>query len=756
MSKNLDKSLPALEVLYRYYDQISILETKIPSHEVQIPFKWKDAFDKGSIFGGKVSLTVASLGYEKACVLFNIAAMQSQIASLHRISDTDEELKSSARLFQLSSGIFGHLKSAASVMGGQEPTPDLNPETLSALSTLMLAQAQEVFVTKAIQDKMKDAIVAKLCAQAEELYADSMRQLQKDTVKHLWDKEWLPTVAGKQAAFLALGHFFQAQVNATNKKIGEQIARLSHSIETFKIAQQRSGNPNFFSDYANKASRLLAEAKKDNDFIYHERIPESGSLAAIEKVQSARLAKPLPVGERLSTNFKDLFDELVPVAVHQAMASCDVRKTEMTNSRIGQLREATQLLNSILASLNLPHALEDSQSSSSEVPQSLIEKSQTIVDAGGSAGLNQLINEMPELVQRNKEILDESERLLREEEESDDQLRGQLKEKWTRTPSSKLNGTFKTNAARYREIINNALTADEVVRGKFNSHQQAIEVLGGGQAALLQFLPRDGSSMKAQGSQAARDALKQLMIQVETLRGEREVLEARIKNMNFDLKSPFLSALAQDGAIDEPNLSTELLGHAFSPLERQVKDSLEKQESLVVAIQQNSDEYFGRRDLTKDNASQRDQVMRQLAEGFDAFTDLQNNVREGTKFYNDLTQLLLAFQNKISDFCFARKTEKEELLKDVTRSASNVPAQQPVPPARPPPPSFNASAPNPYTSAPAPLPNQQPPQPTGYNPYAAYAPVPPPQGYPYPVQQMGYAPHYYPPQPQQPQQPPHQ
>lgn len=76
----------------------------------------------------------------------------------------------------------------------QEPTPDISPETLGALSALMLAQAQEIFVHKAIHDSMKDGIVARLAAQAEELYADALKLFQKEIFRAFWDKEWVPLV----------------------------------------------------------------------------------------------------------------------------------------------------------------------------------------------------------------------------------------------------------------------------------------------------------------------------------------------------------------------------------------------------------------------------------------------------------------------------------------------------------------------------------------------------------------------------------
>merc|ERR1712142_1361451 len=213
-------------------------------------------------------------------------------------------------------------------------------------------------------------------------------------------------------------------------------------------------------------------------------------------------------------------------------------------------------------------------------------------------------------------------------------------------------------------------------------------------------------------------------------KAERAVIESELKGTNPDIKSVFLQAAA-NGTLNEPVLSVQSLGRTFGPLQQQVGESVTKQEKIIAEVQDLYQPFIQERG---GEGGARETALKSIASAYDAFMELKGNLQEGTKFYNDLTQLLVTFQSKVSDFCFARKTEKEELLKDLSSSLSSMsldtppaapahhdPARPPRkndPPARPPPPNVSStessapaastqqpsSAPNPYAGAPGPLP----------------------------------------------------
>jgi len=91
-----------------------------------------------------------------------------------------------------------------------------------------------------------------------------------------------------------------------------------------------------------RIQREAAELKKDNEFIYHDKMPDVDSLVAIGR---AALAKSLPLSKPTSSNFVDLFSKLVPMAVHNALQAYESRKGEIINFEVGRLREGTQLMN---------------------------------------------------------------------------------------------------------------------------------------------------------------------------------------------------------------------------------------------------------------------------------------------------------------------------------------------------------------------------------------------------------------------------
>ncbi|KAG7457825.1 hypothetical protein MATL_G00231450 [Megalops atlanticus] len=795
LGRPLDKHESSLEILLRYYDQLCAVEPKFPFSENQmcLTFTWKDAFDKGSLFGGSVKLALACLGYEKTCVLFNVGALASQIASEQNL-DSDEGLKAAAKFYQLASGAFAHIKDTVLSALNRVPTMDISPDTVGTLSQIMLAQAQEVFFLKATSDKMKDAIIAKLANQAADFYGDAFKQCQykENLPKYFYFQEVLPVLAAKHCIMQANAEFHQSTLAKQQKKFGEEIARLQHAAELVKTVASRYDEYVNVKDLSDKISRALTAAKKDNDFIYHDRVPEVKDLDHIGK---AALVKATAIQVPISQKFTDLFEKMVPMAVQQAMSAYNQRKSEIVNRLIGTMREATNLCNGVLASLNLPAALEDLSGDS--VPQSILEKSRAIIQQGGLQSIEKLIKDLPELLQRNREILDESLKMLDDEETTDNELRTKFSQRWNRTPSGELYKPLRAEGTNFRNILDKAVQADQVVRERYNAHCEMIALLCKSEAELSAAIPSANPAKTLQGSEVV-GVLRSQLAQLDEVKKEREQLENDIKAAQFDMTTKFLTALAQDGAINEEALSVTELDNIYGGYTQKVQQSLRTQEEVLSNVQTSHQE-FSTLKQSNAEANDRDEVMKKLASAHDSYVEISNNLREGTKFYNDLTEILLKFQNKCSDIVFARKTERDELLKELQQSIArepsapsfSVPAYQsnsstptPAGPAGPTPaprtvfPQQPHSAPPPASPTPpmapagAPSQAQGPPYPTyqgypgyyqmpmAYNPYGygqysmPYMPYQAPGQAGYPgAPQPGQAPYPYPQQPPQQQQP---
>ncbi|CAI4231493.1 unnamed protein product [Auanema sp. JU1783] len=677
----LDRHQSGLDVITRYYDQLVAIENKIVISPTQNPvvFKWRDAFYKGGLFSKAASLSIADGAFERGCVLFNCGSLYSQVAA-DQPMNTDDEMKTAAKLFQQAAGVFAQLRDTIFSLVQQDPTPDLSPETLSCLVPLLIAQAQECIYIKASKDNMKPGALAKIAAYVSDMYTDAHKAMTKDAVRGIWEKEWTATVNGKSLAYQALMHYHQGALDREENKIGSQISRLTESLKIIEISKKYFSSE-FLDTSMKNVQQALKGAQKDNEFIYHDKVPDFKNLPAVPR---AALAKALPLSLPLSPRFKDMFVNLVPVQVLNAMQAYQGRKGEIVNLESGRLREHTQLLNGILASLNLPAALDD-MISSDTLPESIKEKSSKVKQSGGHSELLRLFNDLPSLFKRNQEILDETNKSLTEEKESDDNLRRQFGTKWSRMSSDQLTSPLIQEIGKYRGIMHTASNADKMVREKFDANSSAIEMLSKSEPELKSCIPGQQSD-SVHGTSEAVQKLRNLMNQVQGIKNTRESIEKDLKSTDCNIANDFMKALSESQLLNEESISKEKINQLFSPLKEKVNASIKEQENVLAEVEKWNN-VFSKEKSGNASGAERERILKQLAAGFDVFNELKSNLEEGTKFYNDLTPILVRLQQKVNDFVFARQTEKEDLMKQVQQNiVSGGAPTSAVPPPRPPPP----------------------------------------------------------------------
>lgn len=146
-------------------------------------------------------------------------------------------------------------------------------------------------------------------------------------------------------------------------------------------------------------------------------------------------------------------------------------------------------------------------------------------------------------------------------------------------------------------------------------------------------------------------------MQINALKKEREELETSLKNITIDFNQIIVEKKLEN---NQEEACIQALNDILSPTQNNVLKNLQEQERLIEQMQE--------LDLQKPDSSTdaREDFLRKASAAYDVYLELQKNLKEGTQFYNELTEILLLFQNKVKDYCFARNMEKEELIKSIT------------------------------------------------------------------------------------------
>ena len=418
-----------------------------------------------------------SLAYEKASIIFNISAVLScHAADQNRAEDAG--LKTAYHSFQASAGMFVYINENFL----HAPSTDLNRETVKTLINITLAQAQEVFLEKQVVDEKKPGFLAKLASQAAYLFTQAAEGMQDYVSKGIFEKVWSIVIQAKAAHLASVASYYQALADSQANQHGVAIGRLQVAEKQSTTAlgwaksfpSSVSPNSNLGTESGSSLLDLikyhlaivqsnLATFTKDNDFIYHQPVPNEAGLSAVAKLPAA---KAIPVSELYQGQDiqriigPDIFQKLVPMSVTETASLYDEEKAKLTRAETEKVETANGEMAASLDYLKLPGSL--------NILKGGMDQEMTVDDEFRQwcqelAGHKPFTKEFDDLQEHKSDVqaqLDHCSKQLDLEESVCEKMRSKYGADWSQQPSARLNTTLRGDVRTYRDTVQEASASD--------------------------------------------------------------------------------------------------------------------------------------------------------------------------------------------------------------------------------------------------------------------------------------------------------
>ncbi|KAL3855251.1 hypothetical protein ACJMK2_014467 [Sinanodonta woodiana] len=638
--------------LKKYFAQLQFLQGRFPlteGGEAAIPFTWED------VYTGR-EVTLADIKFEQASILYNIGALHSILGAMDTRQSADG-MKVSCTHFQCASWAFEYLRDH---FGSSAMSTDMCHEILTFHIQLMLAQAQECILEKSMTDSRKSTITAKVAAQIVEFYRTTINHLEVCHSQKLMSskryKDCKKTLEIKVFFYTCITNYYMGRDAEDQQKWGLCLAYFTLAKEKLeecmKMAKSESSEFHETLRFTNDVVVGKYEAaKKDNDFVYHDKIP---ALDSLPEVKGASLVKGIPFNPNdPEISGPDIFQKLVPMSAHEAASLYSEEKAKLLRKTLAEIEEKNEHLTRYLSSLQLDGSKLNPEPE--RLPQQLLEKCAAISVRPNA--IKDLIDAMGAVSNVATEVdlgIKEIKQMLAEEEEKETEFQktfGKRRRNLVLSEIEKECGMFEEGHKKGSQSNNDLHNA-------MNAHINNLRLLSGPLDDLQKALPSLDKE-KSNEDEAIIRELKRLLTKVEEMKNQRCTLEEQFRKQvhEDDITNTIVT---REGVNREVLFQEHLKKHEQTTT--YIHQNLSAQDNILRALTDANAKYANIRRSSGETVVRRETMIKDLILSYDVYEDLLAKSQKGLEFYRKLENNITRLFERCQRVCKVQQEERDQVM----------------------------------------------------------------------------------------------
>eukprot|EP01028_Stygiella_incarcerata_P009166 TRINITY_DN4283_c0_g1_i1.p1 TRINITY_DN4283_c0_g1~~TRINITY_DN4283_c0_g1_i1.p1 ORF type:complete len:744 (-),score=229.15 TRINITY_DN4283_c0_g1_i1:267-2498(-) len=680
-----------LKALLRYFSYLKHITRHFPvnTSKFRLRTSWMES-------NGKKKIKCDTIAVEKAYVLFNVGASYSHIAASQDVNSPDG-LVTASKNFQLAAGAFSYIEDNILPTVQEVVCIDTSRDGLRFFTQVMLGNAQLCAYLRGKKKGMKPLSLVKVAMGAIGYFGTALSILKSSSnMKKYFDKSVKHHILYLHDHLLGISHLYYGDSLTDEAVAGERVARLDLACRALGSAcsYQKPGRLDLSSRGPfEEAKEKHRTSDMENMRIYYKPVPSERDLKQMEGKSIVR-ASTFENPHEVPDPFGDLVPEDVMAGATEFMGHVDDLYQELSQ-KSNQITAATQ---KEMQKLNLPASVDAFLSQFEGIPAGMDEKIRQLQMDGGLSKIDEKHFQLSQLRSNVSEMVDGVAAALQSEEDADMAARTQFGGVWKEVPSTSANAALRSDLAHIRNKLRESLPSDALVQTKKDESREYLALVTKSLDELVGSIPKaDGLD---DGDPVVRIAhsLREKCAEVERCMNFRNEILSTMESLKEDFNQQLLSV---DPGSGMRTSMQDLFDTTFGHFKKDMDDHGKKEKEILVSLPAENDSFTS---MAKKSSklTEREHVFHEINLGIAAFDQMMSYLREGSKFYHSLIEMVKSLEARVRRFVadrdIVRSQKSAELLKSSGTPAGLVP---------PPPPQHAYGAPpGPYYYAAPPPPHQ--------------------------------------------------